>query len=434
MDCGFYKTFLILGARAAMSIRSVVGGLSVAAVLALSGCKSIGPDFNEMTAAYTGSMEVNMRNNILMNIMRAAYDMPMTFTDIPSVLGQGFAQGQAGLTGNIMSLDPTTLAGFFSGASGSNASLSAGLTVSRQFSFSLSSLDNQQFTKGFLTPVTLDNVHFFAQSSQLSKDLLFSLLVNSIEIHELGKAPQVFVNNPGSPDYPKYQEIFNTLLDYGLTTEAIVKPMDLGPVLTPEQAVRYMTSPVGNLPPGVILRKLNSPQGERFQASIVKPTTHMCMGNREKRNEIAARFGASIICSDTDSAGNIVGTHQSAASMKGSAPVQRVAINLRSTRDIFRYLGKVAAAQTAAIPPVVTTIRTNMGNNQYDYVPLLIVNKGSSIGSGSVISSVKYFGVDYTVPLEKNGYSSVVFDLMSLLVTLSKIPGSIPASPGILIQ
>jgi hypothetical protein len=259
-------------------------------------------------------------------------------------------------------------------------------------------------------------------------------LVNSIEIHELGKAPQVFVNNPGSPDYPKYQEIFNTLLDYGLTTEAIVKPMDLGPVLTPEQAVRYMTSPVGNLPPGVILRKLNSPQGERFQASIVKPTTHMCMGNREKRNEIAARFGASIICSDTDSAGNIVGTHQSAASMKGSAPVQRVAINLRSTRDIFRYLGKVAAAQTAAIPPVVTTIRTNMGNNQYDYVPLLIVNKGSSIGSGSVISSVKYFGVDYTVPLEKNGYSSVVFDLMSLLVTLSKIPGSIPASPGILIQ
>jgi hypothetical protein len=51
-----------------------------------------------------------------------------------------------------------------------------------------------------------------------------------------------------------------------------------------------------------------------------------------------------------------------------------------------------------------------------------------------VISSVKYFGVDYTVPLEKNGYSSVVFDLMSLLVTLSKIPGSIPASPGILIQ
>jgi hypothetical protein len=75
-----------------------------------------------------------------------------------------------------------------------------------------------------------------------------------------------------------------------------------------------------------------------------------------------------------------------------------------------------------------------MGNNQYDYVPLLIVNKGSSIGSGSVISSVKYFGVDYTVPLEKNGYSSVVFDLMSLLVTLSKIPGSIPASPGILIQ
>jgi len=417
-----------------MSIRSMVGGLSAAAVLALTGCKAIGPDFNEMTAAYTGSMEVHLRNTILTNIMRAAYDMPMTFTDIPTVLGQGFAQGQAGLTANIMSLDPSTLAGFFSAAPQSNASLSAGLTVSRQFSFSLSSLDNQQFTKGFLTPVTLDNVHFFAQSSQLSKDLLFSLLINSIEIHEPGKQSQVLHNNPGSPDFPKYQELINKLLDYGLTTEAVIKPIDLGPVLTSEQAVRYMTSPVGNLPPGVILRKLNTPQGERFQASIVKPTTSFCMGDREKRNEIVSRFGTAIICSDTDSTGNIVGNHQSAANRKGSAPVQRIAINLRSTRDIFRYLGKVAAAQTVAIPPVVTTIRTYMGDGKYDYVPLLKVNKGSNVGSGPVISSVKYFGTEYTVPLDKNGYSSVVFDLMSLLVTLSKTPGSIPASPGILIQ
>jgi len=417
-----------------MSIRSMLGGLSVAAVLTLTGCKSIGPDFNEMTAAYTGSMEVHLRNTILINIMRAAYDMPMTFTDIPTVLGQGIAQGQAGLTANIMSLDPSTFAGFFSAAPQSNASLSAGLLVSRQFSFSLSSLDNQQFTKGFLTPVSLDNVHFFAQSSQLSKDLLFSLLINSIEISEPGKSPQIYHNNPASPDFPKYKEVIYTLLDYGLTTEAIIKPIDLGPVLNTEQAVRYMTSPVGNLPPGVILRKLNTPQGERFQASIVKPTTSFCMSNREKQSEIAARFGPTILCHDTDSAGNIVGDKQGLAFKRGAAPAQRISINLRSTRDIFRFLGKVTAAQTVANPPVITNVRTYMGGGQYDYIPLIKVNKGSNTGAGPVISSVKYFGIEYSVPLEKNGYSSVVFDLMSLLVTLSKIPGSIPASPGILIQ
>ena len=415
-----------------MSIRSMFGGLSVAAILTLTGCKAIGPDFNDMTAAYTGSMEVHQRNTILINIMRAAYDMPMTFTDIPTVLGQGLAQGQAGLTANIMSLEPTSVPGFFSAAPQSNASLQAGLTVSRQFSFSLSSLDNQQFTKGFLTPVTLDNVHFFAQSSQLSKDLLFSLLINSIEINEVGKAPQLHFNNPSSPEFPKYLELINTLLDYGLTTEAIIKPIDLGPVLTSEQAVRYMTSPVGNLPPGVILRKLNTQQGERFQASIVKPTTSFCMGNRSKHNEIVARFGPTILCHDTDSTGNILGTPHSAVFKKGAAPIQRISINLRSTRDIFRYLGKVASAQTLNNPPVQTYVRTYMGNEKFDYVPLLKVNKGS--GTGPVISSVKYFGNEYSVPLEQNGYSSVVFDLMSLLVTLSKIPGSIPASPGILIQ
>jgi hypothetical protein len=415
-----------------MSIRSMLGGLSVAAVLTLTGCKAIGPDFNDMTAAYTGSMEVHQRNTILINIMRAAYDMPMTFTDIPTVLGQGLAQGQAGLTANIMSLDPTTLPGFFSAAPQSNASLQAGLTVSRQFSFSLSSLDNQQFTKGFLTPINLDNVHFFAQSNQLSKDLLFSLLINSIEISEAGKAPQLHYNNPSSPEFPNYLKLINTLLDYGLTTEAIIKPIDLGPVLTSEQAVRYMTSPVGNLPPGVILRKLNTPQGERFQASIVKPTTSFCMGNRSKHSEIATRFGPSILCHDTDGSGNIIGSNQSVVFKKGTAPVQRISINLRSTRDIFRYLGKVASAQTLSNPPVLTYVRTDMGDEKFDYVPLIKVNKGS--GTGPVISSVKYFGHEYSVPLEQNGYSSVVFDLMSLLVTLSKIPGSIPASPGILIQ
>ncbi len=414
-----------------MSIRSIVGGLSAAALLALSGCKSIGPDFNEMTAAYAGSMEVHSRNNILTNIMRAAFDMPMTFTDIPTVLGQGLTQGQAGLTGNIMSMDPSTLAGFFSAAPQSNYTLQAGLTVSRQFSFTLSSLDNQQFTKGFLTPVSLDNVHFFAKSSQLSKDLLFSILVYSIGVHEQGKPTQVFYNNPADPDYPKYETLINTLLDFGLTTEAVVKPIDLGPVLTSEQAVRYMTSPIGNLPPGVILRKLNTPQGERFQASIVKPTTSFCMRNREKQNEIAARFGTGIFCSDTDSKGNVINKQQSAA--KGSASVQRLSINIRSTRDIFRYLGKVAADQTASTPRVMK-VRTYMGYGKYDYIPLLKVNKGSNTGSGPVIASVKYFGNDYSVPLEKNGYSSVVFDLLSLLVTLSKIPGAIPASPGILIQ
>lgn len=415
-----------------MSIRSMLGGLSVAAVLTLTGCKAIGPDFNDMTAAYTGSMEVHQRNTILINIMRAAYDMPMTFTDIPTVLGQGLAQGQAGLTANIMSLDPTTLPGFFSAAPQSNASLQAGLTVSRQFSFSLSSLDNQQFTKGFLTPITLDNVHFFAQSSQLSKDLLFSLLINSIEITEPGKAPQLYLNNPSSPDFPKYLKLINTLLDYGLTTEAIIKPIDLGPVLTSDQAVRYMTSPVGNLPPGVILRKLNTPQGERFQASIVKPATSFCMNNRDKHGEIAARFGPTILCHDIDSAGNIVGNNQNFVFKKGAPPHQRISINLRSTRDIFRYLGKVASAQTLANPPVMTYVRTLMGEGKFDYIPLIKVNKGS--GTGPVISSVKYFGNEYSVPLDQNGYSSVVFDLMSLLVTLSKIPGSIPASPGILIQ
>jgi len=62
------------------------------------------------------------------------------------------------------------------------------------------------------------------------------------------------------------------------------------------------------------------------------------------------------------------------------------------------------------------------------------VNKGN-VGFGErTIASVDYFGNAYSVPLTDNGYSAVVFDLLSLLVTMNKIPGSIPASPGILVK
>ena len=182
-----------------------------------------------MTAAYAGSMEVHSRNNILTNIMRAAFDMPMTFTDIPTVLGQGLTQGQAGLTGNIMSMDPSTLAGFFSAAPQSNATLQAGLTVSRQFSFTLSSLDNQQFTKGFLTPVSLDNVHFFAKSSQLSKDLLFSILVYSMEYTSRANQPRSFITIQLIPITQNMKRSLIRFLISGLPLKLSLSLLILGP-------------------------------------------------------------------------------------------------------------------------------------------------------------------------------------------------------------
>jgi len=198
--------------------------LSVLSLLTtLIGCSTAGPSFNDMTKAYTASIEQHTRDNLLVNMMRSAFDMPMTFTDIPSVLGTGIVSTQTGLSVNNLSATPISLSGYFSAAAGSNYTAGASLSTSRQFNFTLSSLDNQQFTKGFLTSIPLDNVHFFSRSSHLSQQLLYTLLIDSIEIKSKGEPNRLYLNNPIRDDYSEFQDMLFQLLESGLTTETVTE-------------------------------------------------------------------------------------------------------------------------------------------------------------------------------------------------------------------
>jgi hypothetical protein len=64
--------------------------------------------------------------------------------------------------------------------------------------------------------------------------------------------------------------------------------------------------------------------------------------------------------------------------------------------------------------------------------PLLIVEKGRS--SGNILTSVNYQGDSFNVPAISQSYSRQVLTLVSQLLTLNKVPGSIPNSPAVLIK
>jgi len=66
--------------------------------------------------------------------------------------------------------------------------------------------------------------------------------------------------------------------------------------------------------------------------------------------------------------------------------------------------------------------------------PLFVVKKGTS--SGDNIMTVAYQGTTYSVPKDdKNAtYTNQVLAMLSQMLTLTKVPGSIPLSPAVLIK
>jgi hypothetical protein len=80
--------------------------LGMAAVVAvLSGCGATNSTtFRSMSAAYREVVESYSNDNTLINVVRASQKMPVSFLDIPSIMGTGNVSANASLTGTANSL------------------------------------------------------------------------------------------------------------------------------------------------------------------------------------------------------------------------------------------------------------------------------------------------------------------------------------------
>lgn len=65
--------------------------------------------------------------------------------------------------------------------------------------------------------------------------------------------------------------------------------------------------------------------------------------------------------------------------------------------------------------------------------PLLIVKENPETDIDSLVS-MDYLGNRYVIPKYNSGFSREVLTILAQIVTLAKVSGSIPASPGVLIQ
>ena len=116
-----------------------------------------------------------------------------------------------------------------------------------------------------------------------------------------------------------------------------------------------------------------------------------------------------------------------------------VNIKLRSTRNVFDFLGEVVALQNAEKPTIVKMFNPDLLNagpnvNLADYppVPLFVVRKNERLSN--TFTSLSYRGDTYALPDDSASFTKDVMVLLSQLLTLNKISGSIPPSPAVLVK
>jgi hypothetical protein len=404
----------------------------------LLGCSAIGvltscttpvtPDFTEMSAKYANILEQYQLNSILINIVRASNERPLSFLDIPSINGSGNVTTSPTLSGSLNGL----IGGLAGGPLGvSSISPSLNPSFGNSFNFSQSSLDNATFLHGFLSGIPIGTAKFFI-SDNLPKEVMFSLVIASIEIKQADGKSIRYVNNPLLPEYPTFQAELYKLLSYGLTIDQVK-----------EETKKISNPAVGGMPnysqPGMPLPSYPSMggyggagayrgaggYGGMYGQTQPQPQFKVCVDENKFSNFVAENFSADIFCK------------VSPFTPKEKSSKAELILTIRSPNNVFEYLGQVVAAQNqinpymVILPPSETTRARKVGqDNQY---ALLVVRKNDP--SDKNFARVKNIDDDiYSIPANDNGYSPMVLKIISQLLSLNKVPGSIPVSPGILLR
>ena len=185
-----------------------------------------------MSSGYRGVVEQYTNDNILLNIVRTSQNMPMSFLDIPSIVGTGSVTGSASLGADIKSTDPVSIGGFFAPGAGTVYKPNVGMSVVNTFNFTQASLDNSQFMTAFLKQVPLETINFRGTEDNLPKEVLYSLLIDQIEIRSAdNEVLGSWRNNPRSEDYGEFQTLLYLLVDLGLKSEVREENEAIGPLI-----------------------------------------------------------------------------------------------------------------------------------------------------------------------------------------------------------
>lgn len=402
----------------------------------ISGCASVMPDFADMSHSYQVAIEKQGNSNLLLNIVRAAKMMPMSFVEIPNIVG----------TGSL--LTTPTLGGTVIGVPGqSSIAPSFSMALGRTFTFTQSSLENAEFTKQFILPIPVETINFFTRDNYLPDEVIFSLVVESIGIRTPDNKVKTYTNDPTEPEYVEFRDLLQKLVDYGLTTEMINVETPVGPQLDSSKLTdavfQFLT--VSAVTQNLVLKEV-SKKDSIYQVVRTKKAGRLCFEESSYADEVREQFGSGYFCTigsyenaaQTLGSGDAVEPPPAATEGRNDTGKSSLTIRLRSNREIFNYLGLVMSVQKGNGDSIVSLrtpqIKAAGGTKpKAPDTPLLVV-RSDPPGNEKSLVSVEYDGTSYSVPARDNGYSNSVLIILSHLVSLNKVQGTMPPQPGVLLK
>ena len=114
-----------------------------------------------------------------------------------------------------------------------------------------------------------------------------------------------------------------------------------------------------------------------------------------------------------------------------------LSFKIRSTGNVFDFLGNILIAQAThpereiLISPSQTDLQTTFAIYNKPTTLFKIYRNQPNIDAAT---SVTYKGNTYSIAENDDSHSKIVLEYISTLLTFSKVPGSIPTSPAVIIR
>jgi hypothetical protein len=404
---------------------------------ALSGCATFDHSMVDMAVAHNQTLDRVERDVALLNLLRAADGQPLMFTTLSYVSGNASIGAFAGTSESRLS--------YFGPLAGSVSS-NLGLNASRGYSFSLGPLDNEQFMRAFLADMTLDKLLYLVEGTSLAPEVIWTLAAYSLTFQADDGKRRVFISEPPAAEWNQFQAVLARALRQGLSMEEIPQEVPVGPRLSRDEALIQM---------GTVVSAWNGPMSGSAAGSAARPMlVESSDGDPAKRHQLVMVSNKVSICVDppdlqswSGDAARLCksrGTQKAYEAMRSGAPRQPApgakeqpllwtAVGLRSPREIYYLLGRIVQTQLErpGEPLLVGNAAERPGHQPK---PLISVVCDTAPQIADTLAQVQYRGRVCHVPRDDGSHSAQVLQVLSLLVTLSKVQGAVPIAPTVLVR
>lgn len=297
----------------------------------------------------------------------------------------------------------------------------------------------------FYREIPLDVIDFRGTERLRPRAIDFMLAIDSIHgINKDGVIQFKAENDPLSKEYDNFQSIFRILLELGLRVEKVTKKTPIGPAIEASKSgPSHLTDSVINGISNGTFSLDESVKNNKiyYQLNKIETSSRLCVNKFRTQQIVGNLLSPKTYCTNSEQPPASVENFSEYLNwVKTTYPNLNnleLSFKLRSTGNMFDFLGNVLIAQSThpereiMIYPSLTDMQTTFAIYNKPTLLFKIYRNEPNIAAAT---KVTYKGNTYTIAADDNSHTKIVLEYLSTLLTFSKVPGSIPQSPAVIIR